>query len=133
MSKVNNKNTRMSSDRNTRKRYEICSKFTIKTPFFSVSIVDFEEGNVSWDVGFGTVSVVWEQLFFYWFQSRNLLEDEQILKRERYQIGEYQTLVPSMWLRYCWLSKFHSLWKHVCNLKIASYKNWSIKLLCVTN
>ena len=61
--KVNNKNSR--------KRYEICSKLTIKTPerrqwrrsgvyivklwtyftpFFSVSIVNFEQANVSWVV-----------------------------------------------------------------------------------
>ena len=30
------------SNRNTRKRCKICSKLTIKTPFSSVSIVDFE-------------------------------------------------------------------------------------------
>ena len=49
------------NNRNTRKSYEICSKLTIKTPerhqwlwtyftaFSSVSIVDFEQVNVSWD------------------------------------------------------------------------------------
>ena len=48
------------NNRNTRKSYEICSKLTIKTPerhqwlwtyftaFSSVSIVDFEQVNVSW-------------------------------------------------------------------------------------
>ena len=36
------------NNRNTRKRYEICSKLTTKTPFSSsVSIVDFEQVNVS--------------------------------------------------------------------------------------
>ena len=41
MFKVNN--------RNTRKRCEICSKLTIKTPFSSVSIVNFEQVNADWD------------------------------------------------------------------------------------
>ena len=41
------------SNRNTRKRYELCSKLTMKTPehftsFSSVSIVDFEQITVSW-------------------------------------------------------------------------------------
>ena len=46
MFKVNN--------RNTRKRCEICSKLTVKTPeqrywhLFSVSIVDFKQVNLSW-------------------------------------------------------------------------------------
>ena len=39
---------------NIRKRCEICSKLTIKTPkrrpFFSVSIVGFEQVNVCWDI-----------------------------------------------------------------------------------
>ena len=35
------------NNRNTRKRYEICSKFTLKAPFSSVSILDFERGNIS--------------------------------------------------------------------------------------
>ena len=40
------------NDRNTRKKCEICSKLTIKTPkrftnFSSVSIVDFEKVNVT--------------------------------------------------------------------------------------
>ena len=39
--KVNNKNTR--------KRCEICSMLTIKTPFSSVSIIDLEQVNVSRD------------------------------------------------------------------------------------
>ena len=39
------------NNRNTRKRCEIFSKSTIKTPepFSSISIVDFEQGNISWD------------------------------------------------------------------------------------
>ena len=36
------------NNRNTRKRCEICAKLTIKTAFPSVSIVDFEQVNVSW-------------------------------------------------------------------------------------
>ena len=39
------------NNRNTRKRCEICSKLTIKTPvrrFSSASIFDFEHVNVSW-------------------------------------------------------------------------------------
>ena len=48
MFKVNN--------RNTRKKFEICSKvfllliLNIFTPFSSVSIVDFQQVNVSWEV-----------------------------------------------------------------------------------
>ena len=34
-------------NKNTRKRCEICSDLTIKTPFSNVSIVDFEHVNVS--------------------------------------------------------------------------------------
>ena len=37
------------NNRNTRKRCEICSKFT---PFSGVSIVDFEQVNVCWDKSF---------------------------------------------------------------------------------
>ena len=53
MFKVNN--------RNTRTRCEICSKLTIKkperrsltfTPCSSVSIVNFEQVNAGWDLGF---------------------------------------------------------------------------------
>ena len=33
---------------NFRKRYEIYSKVTIKVPFSRVSVVDFEQVNVSW-------------------------------------------------------------------------------------
>ena len=36
------------NNRSTRKRCEICAKLTIKTAFPSVSIVDFEQVNVSW-------------------------------------------------------------------------------------
>ena len=36
------------NNRNTIKRFEKCSKLTIKTPFSSVSIVEFEQVNVSW-------------------------------------------------------------------------------------
>ena len=35
------------NNRNTRKRCEICSRLTLKTPFSSVSIVGFEQVNVS--------------------------------------------------------------------------------------
>ena len=35
-----------------RTTYEICSKLTVKTPFSSVSVVDFEQANVSWDNNF---------------------------------------------------------------------------------
>ena len=49
MFKVNNRNG------NTRTRYEICSKLTIKTPerrelTSSVSIVNFEQVNADWDI-----------------------------------------------------------------------------------
>ena len=36
------------NNRNSRKRCEVCSKLTIKTPFSIVSIVEFEQFNVSW-------------------------------------------------------------------------------------
>ena len=40
------------NNRNTKRRCEICSKLTIKTPerlhFFSVSVADFGQVNVGW-------------------------------------------------------------------------------------
>ena len=36
------------NDRNTRKRCEICSKLTVNNS--SVTIVDFEQATISWDV-----------------------------------------------------------------------------------
>ena len=56
------------NNRNTRKRWEICSKWTIKTPerrhyfwayfipFSGVSIVEFEQVNVSWGAA---LSLLW--------------------------------------------------------------------------
>ena len=49
------------NNRNTRKRCEVCSKLTIKTPegpFSSVSIADFEQVNVSW---VSNVGVLWPE------------------------------------------------------------------------
>ena len=43
MFKFNNRNTT---------RCEICSKLTIKAPFYSVSIVDFDQTNVTWVIPF---------------------------------------------------------------------------------
>ena len=45
---------------NTKKRCEICSKLTIKTltPFSNVSIIDFEQVNVSWDTLFQHILLV---------------------------------------------------------------------------
>ena len=40
------------TNRNTRKRCEICSKLTIKKPERRVSIVDFEQVNIYWDLAF---------------------------------------------------------------------------------
>ena len=39
-------------NRNTRTRYEICSKLTIKTACSSVFIVNFEQVNAGWDMVF---------------------------------------------------------------------------------
>ena len=38
----------MSTTETLEKGVKICSKLTIKTPFLSVSIVNFEQVNVSW-------------------------------------------------------------------------------------
>ena len=41
------------NNRNTTARCEICSKLTIRTPCSSVSIVNIEQVNTSWDDGKG--------------------------------------------------------------------------------
>ena len=45
------------NSKNTRKTFEICSKLTIKTPFSCISIVHFEQVNVSWVLVFCTSAV----------------------------------------------------------------------------
>ena len=59
------------SNRNSRKRYEICSKLTIKTPelqhiftpFSSVSIVELEQVNITWEACLGPCQTSMVELF----------------------------------------------------------------------
>ena len=89
------------SNRNTRKKCEICSKLTIKKPqqrqwrgsgvfivnskdnyfthFSSVSIVDFEQVNVSWDnIG---------KPFAFWINQKKLPRDISSLRQNHSKIA----------------------------------------------
>ena len=128
------------NNRNTRTRCEIYSKLTIKTPktsfccfysklwtystpFSSVSIVDFEQVNVSWDnysvVKFSkqSCSTVLTNTFSEWFHKKNHRKILWWCKWLIYSILGYISwnLAKSFWQSFCRILANCCFWNLVLN------------------